>query len=98
MERGVILCDMPRFKYMISILPIRKIITTQICPEIRIHKEKVVPGENQVIVHAVEFDVLQSPPFIKPLWHNAFLYPSEVGCMIHPHINSIGKLFNERNE
>jgi hypothetical protein len=69
---------------MISILSICEIITTQVCP-----------GENNLVIHTIEFYMLQSPAFIETLWDETFLDTPEIGSMIHANVNPITKLFNE---
>jgi hypothetical protein len=87
MQKSIIRRNLPRFKNMISILPIRKIITTQVCSR-----------EDHLVVRAIEFDMLESPALVEALRDEPFFETPEVGRVVHPDVDSVGELLEEGEE
>lgn len=60
--------------------------------------ERELPRQNDFIVHAIEFYMLQSPAFVKSLWYNAFLQAAEVRRVVQSYVDSVGVLLDEWEE
>lgn len=87
MQKSIIRGNLPRFKHMIPILPIRKIITTQVCTR-----------EDDLVVRAIEFNMLESPALVETLWDKPFFEAPKVGGVVHPHVDSVGEVLDEGEE
>ena len=69
---------------MIPVLPVSEIIRAQ-----------VRSGKDDFIIASIELYMLQTPALVDPLWDQPLFKSFQIWCMVHSHLDLVGKLLDE---
>lgn len=87
MNAGVVVGHPLGGEDVVAVLPVGEVVGGE-----------VRAGENDLVVEAVELDVLQSPALVNALRQQALPHPRQVRRVVHANLNLVGELGRQRGE